>query len=86
MGLFTDCWIDESVSQNSTKPSCRFCGEILFQSLVDTVLANFPEKVAEYKAGKVGLLGLFVGEVMKASKGKAEPKQTNEIIRKKLGS
>jgi aspartyl-tRNA(Asn)/glutamyl-tRNA(Gln) amidotransferase subunit B len=53
-------------------------------ALADEVLARFPEKVAEYKNGKEGLLGLFVGEVMKASKGKAEPRKTNEIIRKKL--
>ncbi len=54
------------------------------EGIVDEVLNRFAEKVAEYKSGKTGLLGLFVGEVMKASKGKAEPKKTNEIIRKKL--
>jgi aspartyl-tRNA(Asn)/glutamyl-tRNA(Gln) amidotransferase subunit B len=39
-----------------------------------------PEKVAEYKKGKKGLLGLFVGEVKKISKGKADPKLTNQLL------
>jgi len=43
-----------------------------------------PEKVAEYQNGKKGLLGLFVGEVMKLSKGSADPKKVNEIVRNKL--
>ena len=45
--------------------------------LIKDVLAKYPEKVEEYRAGKKGLLGLFVGEVMKASKGKADPKVVN---------
>ena len=52
--------------------------------LIDEVINKYPEKVDEYKAGKKGLLGLFVGEVMKLSKGKADPKLTNQLIRKKL--
>lgn len=54
------------------------------EELVDQVLASMPAKVAEYKSGKQGLLGLFVGEVMKASKGKADPRVTNEMVKKKL--
>lgn len=52
--------------------------------IVDEVLAKFPEKVAEYKNGKVGLIGMFMGEVMKASGGKLDPKVTTEIIKNKL--
>ncbi|MBC7829875.1 MAG: Asp-tRNA(Asn)/Glu-tRNA(Gln) amidotransferase subunit GatB [Chitinophagaceae bacterium] len=51
---------------------------------VNEVLFKMPEKVLEYKKGKKGLIGLFVGEVKKASKGKADPKLTNEILLKKL--
>jgi len=51
---------------------------------VDAVLASMPDKVAEYKKGKKGLIGLFVGEVKKVSKGKADPKLTNDILLKKL--
>lgn len=52
--------------------------------LIDQVLVKFPDKIAEYKSGKKGLLGLFVGEVMKASKGKADPQVVNQELMKKL--
>lgn len=47
-------------------------------------LEKFPQKVAEYKSGKTGLLGLFMGEVMKLSKGSADPKKASEIVKKML--
>ena len=47
---------------------------------VKQVLANYPEKVAEYRAGKKGLAGLFVGEAMKLSGGKANPKLLNKLV------
>lgn len=56
------------------------------EALVDKALAKFPDKVAEYRKGKKGLLALFVGEVMKLSKGKADPKVTNDLLLKKLKS
>ncbi|MGX5818397.1 Asp-tRNA(Asn)/Glu-tRNA(Gln) amidotransferase subunit GatB [Chitinophaga lutea] len=52
--------------------------------VIEAVLAKYPGKVAEYKAGKKGLIGLFVGEVMKMSAGKADPKLTNELLLKQL--
>ncbi len=54
--------------------------------VIDSVLAKFADKVVEYKKGKKGLLALFVGEVMKQSKGKADPKKTNELLLEKLKS
>ena len=51
---------------------------------VDAAIAKYPEKVLEYKNGKKGLIGLFMGEVMKLSKGKADPKFCNQLLRKKL--
>ena len=54
------------------------------QAMVAAVIGKFPEKVAEFKGGKVGLLGMFVGEVMKASKGKADPKLLNTLVREAL--
>jgi len=54
------------------------------EEIIDEVLNLFPEKVEEYKSGKKGLLGMFVGEVMKRSKGKADPKITNQLISSKL--
>jgi len=52
--------------------------------MIDAALAKFPDKVAEYRGGKTGILGLFMGEVMKLSKGKADPKMTSKILEKKL--
>ncbi len=52
--------------------------------IVEEVLAAMPEKVNEYKSGKKGLMGLFMGEVMKKSKGKADPKVASELLRSKL--
>jgi aspartyl-tRNA(Asn)/glutamyl-tRNA(Gln) amidotransferase subunit B len=54
------------------------------QGFVNEALAKFPEKIAEYKNGKAGLLGLFVGEVMKLSKGKADPKLLNQLVKETL--
>jgi aspartyl-tRNA(Asn)/glutamyl-tRNA(Gln) amidotransferase subunit B len=51
---------------------------------VEQALASMPDKVKEYKMGKKGLIGLFVGEVKKISKGKADPKITNKLLLEKL--
>ena len=51
---------------------------------VNEALNNLPEKVLEYRKGKKGLLGLFVGEVKKISKGKADPKIVNDLLIEKL--
>jgi aspartyl-tRNA(Asn)/glutamyl-tRNA(Gln) amidotransferase subunit B len=51
---------------------------------VEAALSKMPDKVAEYKKGKKGLLGLFVGEVKKISKGKADPRLVNELLMEKL--
>lgn len=56
------------------------------ETFVEQVIAKYPEKVKEYKKGKKGLLSLFVGEVMKSSKGKADPKLANELLIEKLKS
>ena len=60
--------------------------ESTVENWVNEVLTKMPDKVAEYKKGKKGLIGLFVGEVKKLSKGKADPKLTNDILIKKLQS
>ncbi len=54
------------------------------EPLVDRILAENPGQVAAYKAGKQGLLGFFVGQVMKETQGKADPKVVNELLRRKL--
>jgi len=51
---------------------------------IELALNKFPEKVKAYQAGNKNLLGLFMGEVMKASKGKADPKKTKHLIEEEL--
>ncbi len=57
-------------------------GEI--EAAIDAVLAAHPDNVAQYRAGKDKLYGFFVGQVMKATQGKANPALVNELLRKKL--
>ena len=52
--------------------------------IIEQVIREYPAKVKEYKSGKNGILGMFMGEVMKRSKGKADPKVANELLLKKL--
>ena len=54
------------------------------ENWVTTVIHQMPEKVAEYQKGKKGLIGLFVGEVKKLSRGKADPKLVTNLLEKKL--
>jgi aspartyl-tRNA(Asn)/glutamyl-tRNA(Gln) amidotransferase subunit B len=54
--------------------------------IVEAVLARFPDKVQEYQKGKKGLMGFFMGEVMKQSAGKAEPRTTTILLQQKLGN
>jgi aspartyl-tRNA(Asn)/glutamyl-tRNA(Gln) amidotransferase subunit B len=54
------------------------------QELVKQAISKYPEKITEYKNGKVGLLGMFVGEAMKLSKGKADPKLLNQLVKETL--
>lgn len=53
-------------------------------TLVEEVLAAWPDKVAQYKKGKKNLLGMFMGEVMKKSQGSADPKLVNALLMEKL--
>lgn len=54
------------------------------EAVVDEVLAANPDKVEEYKGGKTGLLGFFVGQCMKKMQGQGNPKVINELLAKKL--
>jgi aspartyl-tRNA(Asn)/glutamyl-tRNA(Gln) amidotransferase subunit B len=80
--------------KNPTKSAEQLANELnliqvsnddFIKPLIEEVLSKMPEKVAEYKAGKKGLIGLFVGEVMKKAQGKADPKKTNQLVMEMLG-
>ena len=55
------------------------------EAIVEQVLASNPKSVAEFRAGKDKAFNALVGQVMKASKGKANPAQANELLKRKLG-
>lgn len=55
------------------------------ESIVDEVIANSPAQVSEYQSGKSGLFGYFVGQCMKQSKGKGNPKIFTELLKSKIG-
>ena len=54
------------------------------EGVVSQIISDFPDQVGQFRAGKEKILGFFVGQVMKATNGKANPKQVNEILRREL--
>ncbi len=52
--------------------------------IIEAVIAAHPEPVADYRAGNTKILAFFVGQVMKATKGKANPKRVNELLKRLL--
>jgi aspartyl-tRNA(Asn)/glutamyl-tRNA(Gln) amidotransferase subunit B len=69
---------EEGRPQQSTDTSA-------LEKMIEDVLAANPKQVEQYRAGKKTMLGFFVGQVMKASKGQASPQIVNELLTKKLG-
>jgi aspartyl-tRNA(Asn)/glutamyl-tRNA(Gln) amidotransferase subunit B len=55
------------------------------EKMIDDVIAANPKQVEQYRAGKTTLIGFFVGQVMKASRGQADPAAVNELLKSKLG-
>jgi glutaminyl-tRNA synthetase len=66
----------------------RGLGELVDAStlapIVEQLLADNADKVAQYRAGRTGLLGFFVGQVMQASGGRADPKAVQEVVQRAL--
>ena len=73
---------DEVIARRGLKQSAD-AGAI--EKLVDEVLAKNPKQVEDYRAGKEKAFNSLVGQVMKATQGKANPAQVNELLRRKLG-
>ncbi len=71
---------DTIIEQRGLKPADT--GEV--EKIIDELIAKNPEQVEQFRAGKEKVLGFFVGQVMKASKGKADPAQVNQLLRDKL--
>ena len=75
---FPAVYDEEGRPQQSTDTSA-------LEKIIDEVLAANPKQLEQYRAGKKTMLGFFVGQVMKASKGQASPQIVNELLGKKLG-
>jgi aspartyl-tRNA(Asn)/glutamyl-tRNA(Gln) amidotransferase subunit B len=55
------------------------------EKIIDAVIAANPKQLEQYRSGKTTVMGFFIGQVMKASKGQANPAMVNELLKKKLG-
>jgi aspartyl-tRNA(Asn)/glutamyl-tRNA(Gln) amidotransferase subunit B len=75
---FPAVYEEEGRPQQSTDTST-------LEKVIDEILAANPKQLEQYRAGKKTMLGFFVGQVMKASKGQASPQIVNELLAKKLG-
>lgn len=73
--------VDEAIEELGLK---QISDESAIETMVDEILSKNEDKVQEYKSGKDKLFGFFVGQVMKKSKGKADPKLVNQILKKRL--
>jgi len=69
---------EEGRPQQSTDTSA-------LEEIIDDILATNPKQLEQYRAGKKTMLGFFVGQVMKASKGQASPQVVNDLLARKLG-
>jgi len=76
-----DIEVDAAIEKLGLK---QVSDEGAIEKIVDDVLSANEDKVAEYKAGKEKLFGFFVGQVMKASRGKANPQIVNKLLKNKL--
>ena len=56
------------------------------EAIIDQIIANNPEQLAQYRSGKDKLFGFFVGQAMKATQGKANPQQLNDLLKAKLNA
>ncbi len=75
---FPDVYEEEGRPEQSRDTSA-------LEKIIDEVLAANPKQVEQYRAGKKTVIGFFVGQVMKLSKGQANPQMVNELVAKKLG-
>jgi aspartyl-tRNA(Asn)/glutamyl-tRNA(Gln) amidotransferase subunit B len=74
---------DEIIEQQSLK---QISDTSAIETIIKDVLDNNPKQLEQYRGGQEKLLGFFVGQVMKATQGKANPKQVNELLKKFLAS
>ncbi len=74
--------VDETIEKLGLK---QVSDTSAIEAMIDEILNANPEKVAEYRSGKDKLFGFFVGQIMKVSKGSANPQAVNDLLKSKLG-
>ncbi len=84
--LFESLWaqegtVDDLIEKKGLK---QVTDASAIEKMVDEILAAHPEQIEQFRQGKDKMFGFFVGQIMKASKGKANPKQVNDILKDKL--
>ena len=84
--VFESMWKGEGSAEDiiERKSLVQITDDSEIGAIVDMVIEDNPTQVKEYLGGKSQLLGYFVGQIMKETKGKANPQKVNEILRKKL--
>ena len=73
--------VDEIIERKGLK---QITDSTAIEAIIDQIIAESPQQVEQYRAGKDKLFGYFVGKVMKQTKGKANPAQVNQILKSKL--
>ncbi len=84
--VFEAMWAGEGTADEiiEAKGLTQITDSSAIEAVVDKVIAAHPGQVEEYKAGKDKLIGFFVGQVMKETRGQANPGQVNQILKQKL--
>ena len=84
--VFEAMWKGEGSAEEiiESKGLIQITDDSEIETIIDQVIENNPSQLAEYLSGKDRLFGFFVGQVMKETKGKANPQKVNEILKKKL--
>jgi aspartyl-tRNA(Asn)/glutamyl-tRNA(Gln) amidotransferase subunit B len=84
--IFLEVWNDPKDPEIIVKEKglVQISDDGAIEKIIEEVLRANPQPVTEYRSGKTRLFGFFVGQVMKASKGQANPEKVNELLKKKL--
>jgi aspartyl-tRNA(Asn)/glutamyl-tRNA(Gln) amidotransferase subunit B len=84
--VFKEMWLNKGSADEiiAIKGLKQITNENEINNIVDEIIANNPSQFDQLKSGNEKIIGFFVGQVMKATKGKANPKKVNQILREKL--
>jgi aspartyl-tRNA(Asn)/glutamyl-tRNA(Gln) amidotransferase subunit B len=86
--IFLDLFLSQQMPMDFVQERglMQISDDSAIETLIDEIVRTHPQQCAEYQSGKETLMGFFVGQVMKASKGKANPQKVNTLLRQRLMS